>query len=172
MSYFVPAFTQGVSLRVAIDLPGYPAPTWALEVVMVKADEQTVLTATDDGSEHIVALTPTQAGDISAGEWDYQIFVANDTDRHLVECGETTVKPDFKTATTGLDTRTALRVQIDAIEAQLAGTATAEQKRVKYGDREVERYSPEELIKALNYLRLEERRKDREQRDPRIRVRF
>ena len=61
--------------------------------------------------------------------------------------------------------------EIDAIEAQLAGTATTEQKRVKYGDREVERYSPEELIKALNYLRLEERRKERQQRDPRVRVR-
>lgn len=172
MGVFVSSFTQGVSVKAEVDLPKYQAPTWTLKLVLVRSDAQQIISASASGAKHLLALTTTQSAAFDPGTWDYQAFVTDGTDRHMIETGTVEVHPDFETQTGGIDTRTAIDVQIDAIEAQLAGTATTKQKRVKYGDREVEQHAPAELIEALNYLRLERRRQERKNRDPRIRVRF
>lgn len=172
MAVFVSSFTQGVSVRRVVTLSSYPPPTWSLRLVLVQADAQEVIDATADGTDHVLALTAAESAAYAVGTWDYQAFVTDGTDRHMVGSGRVEVLPDYETASSGIDTRTAIEKNIEAIEAVLAGSASKDQRRAKYGDREIERYSPTELIQILNHLRQELRRQHRRPGWGKVRVRF
>lgn len=170
--YFPLSFIQGVTVKQTVSLGDYPASTWTMTWVFVQDGDQQSFDAVADGNTHKLTITKAQSAGFSTGVYHYQVFVDDGTERFAIDSGETEVLADFETQVSGLDARTLIRQRIEAIEAVLAGNASTDQQRVRFGDREIQHYQPTELIAILDRLKLDERRQKRRSTGGRIPVRF
>jgi hypothetical protein len=152
----IPAtITQGVTVETSGTLADYPASTHTLRLVLVVDGQQTIINATADGDVYTLTIAKTVSAEMASGSHHWQTFATNiaTTERFQVGEGELLVKVDFEAATGGYDGRSALRIQVDAIRALLSGVSTDDQKKVKYADREIERYDRSELIVVYGFLK-------------------
>lgn len=101
----------------------YPAPTWALTYRFFNAASVFVVTASADGSNHLVDDAPEATAGRVAGRYDWIASVSNGVDRFQVAAGSLTVFPDLSTAAS-YDGRTHARKMLDALNAILEGRAT------------------------------------------------
>lgn len=147
-------FVKGVSLSWTTTLDDYPASTWDLSVVFVSPSDKQTINATASGDDHVIAVTPAGSGAFTAGRYDWQAYVTDGTDRHVVDCGTVTVIEDFADVAS-YDGRSQLRQIVDAIDAYLLGNATSQQQKVRFGDREIWNYDRTELMALRSQLKRE-----------------
>lgn len=92
-----------------------PADGWVLSYVLINESDKITITGSDNGDgSHLVAATPVETASWNPGEYTWTSFVNDGTDRHTIETGTITIKPDPVSATT-LDGRSAAKKWLDAL---------------------------------------------------------
>ena len=138
----------GDTISWLIALPDYPANAgWVLKYKAVSASGYFALVSTAVGADHAVSASKTDTAAYTAGTYTLTKYVESATE--LVTLAELplTVKPAISGMTAAYDNRTHVKKVLDAIEAVLEGTASSDQLKVKLDDKEIQRFSIEELLK-------------------------
>jgi len=135
-------------------LADYPADTWTLSYTLFNAAAAITLTATADGTDHLINIAPATTAAYAAGRYDWVARVTDGTDVYTIAKGAIQVQAALGSA---LDERSHARKMLDAIEATLEGRATQEQLdivQVRVGDLTTQ-HGQGELIKLRNTYRHE-----------------
>lgn len=151
--------SAGLSLRLSLTLPAYPASEWSAVLVM-RGPGPIDIEADADGDQHVFAATAEQTTSWAPGRYQYQVRVGDGTDVFAAECGFIDVTADLALLPEDTDTRTHARRMLDAIEAVLENRATLEQQRYSIGTRELWRVPVGDLRKLRDHYRDEVRRQD------------
>lgn len=93
--------------------------------------------------------------DIQPGTYTIQYFTAEDDIKGV---SKLQIKQNLKYASQDYDPRSHAEIALDAITAFMQGRATAQQRHIKIGDKEIEYSSFEQLIKWKNYFAKEVRK--------------
>lgn len=135
----------------------YPAGTWTLKYRFKNATGGFEITATADGVNFAVTVTAATSGAYAAGEYAWQAWVENGSEKYTVRTGTLDVLPDLRagTATAALDTRSMARKLLDAVEAVLANTATLDQQAYTIHGRSLTRIPRGELLEIRSKLKAE-----------------
>ena len=104
-------------------LAQYPAPDWTLVYRGVNADSAFTLTASADGSAHLIDAGPDTTEDIAPGRYDWIAQVTDGSDVFGIGEGSITVLPDLSDATSH-DGRSQARRILEAIDAMVEARAT------------------------------------------------
>jgi hypothetical protein len=105
-------------------LSDYPAPTWTLKYRLLNAAGKIDITATASGTDHIVAVTSTTSSAWAAGDYDFTAWVEKVGERHTVDAGRITVKPNLAALNTH-DGRTSARIIYDSLLAAYKSAAAS-----------------------------------------------
>ena len=142
MDGIVPAeIKAGLTFSNLVTLTAYPAPDWALSVVL-RGPAVINLAATADGVQHKLATTAAQTG-----LYAYSARVTRGDDVVEVESGTVTVVADLAQQDAGGDMRSHNRKVLDSIRAVIEQRATVDQERYRINNRELYRTPLEELRK-------------------------
>lgn len=144
-------FTKGITLKWAASYADYPASLWTLKYTFVNATDKQVVTAAANGDDYAITVAMADTSLFATGRYDYQATVENGTEKYLVETGTTCVIEDFA-STSGFDARSQLAITVDAINAYLQGSATNEQQKTRFGEREIWKHSRLELMEIRSDL--------------------
>lgn len=120
--------TAGTSVSWLVVLPAFPASSgWTLTYTLVSPSAQVQVTSTPSGVDHLFEIPLADSADWSPGKYSWQSHVSNGTERYQVDAGTVDIVGDYAGATTGTDTRTWLDKAIEALQAAIAGRASATQ---------------------------------------------
>lgn len=157
--------TKGDSVIWTREVPDYPSPGWVLSYAFVKEGEHHVFQGADNGDgAHVLALQSTDTDDLTAGVYHWQAYVSDGVERVTIDRGRTEVKPDFASATTGLDARTHVEKVLEALESAIEGRASNAQSAIDINGRSIRYMAPDELIRWRNHYRRELRREQQAER--------
>lgn len=114
-------------------------------------DQTTILTfqngQPDENGDIWINVQITKDNFISAGLKQYQLFEGN----VLKESGTLEVIASLNVDATQ-DLRGRYKIIVEAIQKQIAGVATKAQRRVQVGDKTIDKYTADDLLKLLNYF--------------------
>lgn len=137
-------FTQGVEEKIRVYTPG---------AILILKNPTTILTfnnvtsgATED--EYWLTFTIDQDNYIEGGIAQYQLF----EDNRLKEYGSCQIVPSLL-VDPNQDLRGRYAIIVQAIQKQLAGIATKAQRHVQVGDKSIDKYTPDDLMKLLTYFK-------------------
>lgn len=103
-------------------LSSYPADAgWTLTYVLWSASEAINITASADGSDHLIDISPVVTAAYTAGRYDWAARVSDGSDIYTVGTGIIQILPALGAA---MDTRSHARRMLDAINAMLEERAT------------------------------------------------
>jgi hypothetical protein len=148
----------GDSLKWSRIFDSYPASDgWALTYVLNNASNRYLVVAGDvttDGNGWDIAIPSAETRLWAPGEylWLAVLQNAGTGERITGAAGRVTVQGDILDATTPLDTRALEETALENIRAVLAGRAADGVLEYKIADRELRRYSMEELLKLEAYF--------------------
>lgn len=136
-------FTQGIEEQIRVYAPS---------AILVLKNPTTILTFNSVSSgavedEYWLKFTIDQDNYIEGGIAQYQLF----EDNKLKEYGSCQIVPSLL-VNPQQDTRGRYKIIVEAIEKQLAGVATKAQRRVQVGDKTIDKYTADDLLKLLNYF--------------------
>lgn len=134
-----------------LSLSDYPALSWVVSFVLVKAGVKIAFTASASGSDHLVTVAKTVTDDWVAGMYSYQAVATSGTVRNVVETGTIEVVADFAQATAGLDARSQSAKMVDLLGAVIEGRASKTDKQYMIGGRMMITLTPKELRDELDY---------------------
>lgn len=142
MSQFY-TFTQGVDEKIRVYTSG---------AILILKNSTNILTfnevtsgATED--EYWLKFKIDENSYIEGGIAQYQLF----EDNRLKEYGSCQIIPNLL-VNPNQDLRGRYAIIVEAIEKQLAGMATKAQRRVQVGDKTIDKYTAEDLMKLLTYF--------------------
>lgn len=137
-------FTQGVDEQIRVYAPS---------AILILKNPTTILTfdnvtsgATED--EYWLNFKIDENNFIEGGIAQYQLF----EDNRLKEYGSCQIVPSLL-VNPNQDLRGRYAIIVQAIQKQLAGIATKAQRRVQVGDKTIDKYTPDDLMKLLDYFR-------------------
>lgn len=120
--------TAGTSVSWLVSLPAFSASDgWTLTYTLVSPSAQVQVTSTPSGVDHLFEIPLADSADWSPGKYSWQSHASNGTERYQVDAGTVEIVTDYAGATTGTDTRTWLDKAIEALQAAIAGRASATQ---------------------------------------------
>lgn len=151
------SISAGLTLDISATLTAYPAPGWALSVIL-RGPQSIDLDATADGNQHRIHASATTTAAWAPGDYWFSVRVTDGTDVFQVDEGTLTVKPDLAAVAESYDGRGHVQRVLDAIEAVIQGRATKDQQRYRINNRELERTPIGELLKLRSTYREELRR--------------
>jgi hypothetical protein len=151
------SISAGLTLDITVTLTAYPAPDWALSVIL-RGPQSIDLNATADGTQHRIQADANATANWEAGDYWFSVRVTDGTNVHQVDEGTITIKPDLAAITGPYDGRGHVEKVLDAIEAVIQGRATKDQQRYKINNRELERTPIGDLLKLRSTYREELRR--------------
>lgn len=134
-------------------LADYPAPTWTLTYSLVRDGASIIITATADGTDHLVTVPPSTTTEWSPGEHQWTAFVTDGASRYTIERGSMEILPD--PAAGGYDYRSTARVMLDNIEAYLRDPTNLAASSYSIGGRSLSRWSRSELVTERSRLQME-----------------
>jgi len=155
--------TAGTTLDLNLTLTAYPAPTWAL-TVLLRGPTSLDLAATPSGNSHRLSFDATTTASWSAGRYWYSVRVSDGVNVFEVDAGELTVKPDLAAVADGTDLRSHARKTLEAIEAVIEKRATRDQERYRINNRELYRTPLADLLALRDRYRREVRNEERARR--------
>jgi len=129
-------------------LDTFPADEWTLVYHLVKDDHRIEITASAEGTDHLVEEVPTDTAEHTAGVYKYQARVTKNAESYIVETGTIEVRPNFAAQTMGYDDRSNAKKIVDAIDAVLVNKASQDQQSISIGGRALSRFSWSELVEA------------------------
>jgi hypothetical protein len=134
-----------------------PADGWVLKYYFRGSGTGIDVTASANGSEFVSEITAVQSAAFSEGIYYWQAEASKGGEKYIVDSGQTRVKRSLSAVPVNevVDNRSENEKILAAIDALMAKKATLDQKRYQIGNRALERYSIEELIKMReHYARL------------------
>lgn len=155
--------TAGDTARWTRSLSDYPASDgWVLSYSLVKASVRIAITSTADGDDHAVTVTAATTAGWAAARYDWQAVVTKATERYTVGVGAITVKPNFATASAGLDNRTPARRILDALMAAYETYISSRGHVAEYeiAGRKMKFRTVEELLQQIDHWKREVARED------------
>lgn len=147
------SFTAGDTVKWRISVPDYlPADGWAMTYAFVQSAHQRTATGSNNGDgTHLITISAANSALFNTGIYFYQAYVTLSGERFKVREGRLEVKPNFATASSGVDARTHVKQVLDALEATIAGKASKDQLSYTIGGNTVAKLAPGDLIKWYNH---------------------
>lgn len=146
--------TAGVTFNAVATLAAYPAPDWAVSVA-IRGPQAIDLIGVADGVQHSFSESATVTASWKPGVYWYEARAQSGDDVFQVETGNIEIAANLEAITEAYDNRSHVERTLEAIEAQIEGRATRDQKKYKIGDREIERTEIAELVRLRSQYRLE-----------------
>lgn len=157
-------FTQGTTQDWTISSSDYSAAdSWVLSYEFSGPSTLTALTGTPNGDDWDLTFNAAATATAAIGVYYFQAFVSLAGAVHQIRAGQFTLNQSLATIN-DYDGRSTAKKILDAIDAQLSDTASADQKKYKIADVEIEKFTPAELLDQRNYwarIVVQEVRKDR-----------
>jgi len=144
--------TKGVTLKWSVTLKDYPASAWTLKYVLISPNDKKEIIAVANGDDYDLTISMGASSAYTAGRYDWQAYVTNGTERYFISSGTTKVIEDYASQL-NYDGRSQLEQIVDAINAYLLGNATEDQQKVRFNDREIQRYDRSELLLLRSQLK-------------------
>lgn len=148
-------FALGAVLEFTTALAAYPASAgWVLShrLVLKSGAGAIGFTGTASGDQHLTSVPAATTAAWAPGVYTWASWVTKGSDVRDIATGETTLLPDPRTATGGLDLRSEAQQALDNVRAMLRGLASAGQRSYTINGRSLERYSMAELIQLESKL--------------------
>ncbi len=147
MNRYIPhTFTAGITTRFLVEHADYRDARWHL-TLHLRGPESRDLMAIFDGEAHRFAVAFSSTAQWQAGEYAYTLRATDGEDTREIETGRLRVLPDLASLPPGSDTRSEVRIALDAIEAVLGRRATLDQERYRINNRELYRTSISDLLR-------------------------
>lgn len=126
----------------------FPATSWTLTYTLINAGKQLQITATADGSDHLVEVTAGVSANYLPGDYEWQAHVDDGADeRYQVGSGVITIDNDFAANAYGVDNRSHVKKVLDALEASIEGRASKTQVQQTVGGVQIAHISLEDQIR-------------------------
>lgn len=151
------AFTAGDSLKWTRGFPEYPASDgWTLAYVLNNQSNRYAVASGDitaDADVFDVAIPSTETKNWVPGYYLWVAVLTNTGTGQRVTgaAGRVIVQADILDATAPVDTRAHVEIALENVRITLSGRATDGVQEYKIGDRELRRYTIDELIKLEAY---------------------
>lgn len=152
-------FAAGDRVQWQRTLDDYPAGTWTLAYYLLNASGRIAITASAQGTDHLVDVAAATTKAWAAGFYDVQGYVTSGSDRRLAWSGRIEILPNFALAGS-LDYRSHARRVLEAIEAVLESKATGDQLEYTIGSRSLKKMTHEELIRVRGRYKAEVEQED------------
>lgn len=148
------AVVAGDTITWQKSISDYPAGTWTLKYRLINSAGKIDITATADGTTHLVSVSASASASWTAGDYTWQAWVENGgaTERHTVGSGTIEVKPNIAVATT-LDARTDAAKIVDQLMAayQSYTASNGHLSEFSIAGRTVKYRSAAEILEQLNF---------------------
>jgi hypothetical protein len=142
---------QGDSLNWTETETDYPASdSWVVYYVLVNETSRIAFNSTADGDFHLFDITTATTSAWKAGEYNYQRYVSDSTDRVTLDQGSVVIEKDFTTAS---DRRSHAKKVLDAIEAVIEDRASIDQQEYTINGRSLKRMTLDDLLKLRGYYK-------------------
>lgn len=145
--------TAGDSLAVSVDGGDYTsAAGWAATLRLVPRGSGSVISISGvgDGGAWTFSANSAASAAYSAGEYSAAVYATKSGDRHTLDAGPITVRPDPAAITAGTDTRTQAEIALAAAKSALAAW-TPTTKSYTIGDVSKTFNTPAEIREVINY---------------------
>lgn len=142
--------SAGLTLDRLLTFTAYPAPAWAVTVLM-RGKSSFDIACAPDGSQHRLRADAIETGQWAPGDYWYSIRATNGVDVVEVDQGHISVMPDLANAAEGYDGRTQAQIALEAIDAVIAKRATRDQERYRINNRELYRTPIADLLKLRSF---------------------
>lgn len=110
------SITAGDTLTWTRSLADYlPASGWVLSYSLTTATAKIDITGSAQGSDHLINVLAAASSVYVAGDYAWQAYVTNGTERRTIGTGRITIRPNLATQVGGLDARSAARRILDAL---------------------------------------------------------
>lgn len=147
----------GLTLDIVLTLTAYPAPDWAVSVLL-RGPSAIDLHAVADGTQHRIYRTAQETAAWAPGSYWYTMRATRDGEVVEVETGSVQITPDMAAVTEPYDGRSQAQIALEAINAVLAKRATLDQERYRINNRELYRTSIADLLKLRSFYMEEVKR--------------
>ena len=133
-------------------LTAYPAGTWTLKYRLINAAGKIDITASADGTAHLVAITSSASAAFAAGVYTWSAWVEKTGERHTVGNGTMIVQPNIA-ALNMLDGRTPAQKILDQLMAAYTGYTATNGMVAEYqiGERRMKYRSSAEILEQINH---------------------
>ena len=138
----------GDTIKWEKSLDDYPAggSEWVLKYAFRGTAGVIDVTATADGTDHLVSIAPATSTAYASGHYDVLGFVEKGSDRYTIFTGRIEVLADLEAEGSSYDGRTHTKKVLDKIEAVLESRATKEILESMIEGVQIKRIPHEELI--------------------------
>lgn len=172
MAYEIPdnepaQIRAGDTIQWRRSLPDYPADQgWVLSYRFINATAQFDITASADGSAHLVDVAIGDSADYVAGDYSWVSAVSKDGERHTIESGQMKVLPDLMAvASGGLDIRSTAKKTLALVDAaMLAHGSKAWTQQYSIAGRTMTFRSPADFMAFRSQLQREVRAEENQER--------
>lgn len=147
--------TLGETIKFKKTLGDFPVSEgWTLTYFFVKEDGtagelfNVVATQFESSEDYLITIPSATTSGKASGDYSWRAKVTLLTETSTIEMGSITLNPSYEAA---VDTRSDACTIVAAIDAQLKGSASLEQKKLKIKDREVEKHDRGSLLQLRTY---------------------
>lgn len=144
-------FTQGETVKWTKSLSDFNASDgYVLTYEFAGGSTVTPIIGTPNGDDWDISIASATTAAYRVGVLFWQAFVALAGERYKVGDGRFTIEQDLGESN-DYDGRTIAEKILAAIDANLEGTASKDQKKYKIGDVEIEKFAPADLLNQRDY---------------------
>jgi hypothetical protein len=144
-------FTQGETVSFISSYSNYPAPTWNLTYYL-RGPSSVNSQATPVGSDHQITLTSEDTSKMKAGDYRYQGYVSNGSEKYVVAQGSFQVMASLACQPEDTASQSELQQIVSALEASIKGLATRQQLEIVVGNVQIRYMNLSDKIKAHEYF--------------------
>ena len=144
------AIVAGTTVKWTASFPDYPASAWALSYALRSANDSLNVSTTANGNDFDAVISATDSATLSPGRYAWQAIVTNGSETYVAADGFLTVTVLLSGAAT-FDPRTQNEKNLDALDAVIAGKASADVLEYTINGRQLRRYPIKDLIALRNH---------------------
>lgn len=137
-----------------IALPDYPVESYTLgyeSVSNAASPDRFSITATDDGTDHIVEVASATTAKYEVGTYTWTAFITRDSDSERIEFRSGTVKVRPNSAVDSSDPRTFAAKMVAKLQATIEAISTNAVSSYSIGERSVTKRDLGDLRRELQY---------------------
>jgi len=143
------SFYAGDTLKFTQTFADYPASDgWTLYYVLVKSGTQIKFNSSASGDAHLINVAMATTAEYTVGDYRYQAYVSDGTERVTVDTGDIEIKTDMTDESGGFDDRSHVKTVLDALESVIEGKASSDTMMTRVGDRSLSKMSWSQIYDA------------------------